>query len=130
MPGSTDDEENVEEGWRQGEDIDDDDHSNGLLGQEQAEDYDPEADDADEAFINRARGNRRSDALLSCPGCLTTVCIDCQAHAYKDGQYRAMFSINTRSACYFSPSVSLTRCRSSVTVTAALELRKVGLSMS
>ena len=96
MPDSTDEDENVEEGWQQEEDDDDDYPSKGLPDQQRSEDYDPSADDADQAFIDRARGNRRSDALLSCPGCLTTVCIDCQAHTYKDGQFRAMFSINTR----------------------------------
>ena len=95
MPDSTDEDENGE-GWQQGGDEDDDDLSSGLPDQQRSEDYDPNADDADQAFIDKVRGNRRSDALLSCPGCLTTVCIDCQAHTYKDGQFRAMFSINTR----------------------------------
>lgn len=95
MPGSTDDEENIYD-LEHAIDEDDDDLSNGLPEPEEADNYDPKADDADQAFIDKARGNRRSDALLSCPGCLTTVCVDCQAHAYKDGQFRAMFSINTR----------------------------------
>ena len=95
MPRSTDDEENIDDSER-AVDEDDDDLSNGLPEHEEAEDYDPKADDADQAFIDKVRGNRRSDALLSCPGCLTIVCVDCQAHAYKDGQFRAMFSINTR----------------------------------
>lgn len=118
MPDSTDEEENAEEGWQQEEDVDDDDPSNGLPDQQRSEDYDPNADDADQTFIDRARGNRRSDALLSCPGCLTTVCIDCQAHAYKDGQFRAMFSINTR--------VDKSRQVSSTTPTGRREKRRRG----
>jgi hypothetical protein len=95
MPGSTDGEEFTVD-LEHFADEDDEDLSNGLPEHGDAEEYDPKADDADQAFIDKARGKRRSDALLSCPGCLTTVCIDCQAHAYIDGQYRAMFSINTR----------------------------------
>jgi hypothetical protein len=40
--------------------------------------YDPEADDKDDAWMHRQRQGRETDALLSCPGCFTTVCIDCQ----------------------------------------------------
>ena len=103
MAVSPDNDEIAEEGWQQ--EADGNELSDGLPEEEQAEDYDPTADDADQAFIDKKRGKRRSDALLSCPGCLTTVCIDCQAHAYKDGQYRAMFSINTRSAIPALPLV-------------------------
>lgn len=62
----------------------------------EAEFYDRDLDDKDEAWVARQRGGRRSDAILSCPGCLTTVCIDCQQHAEKEGQFRAMFCINVR----------------------------------
>ena len=41
---------------------------------------------------------RKSDAILSCPGCLTTVCIDCQQHAVFENQFRAMFTMNCRCA--------------------------------
>lgn len=96
MPGSTADED-LGEASQHSLDGQEDDLSVGLSEEEEAEDFDPNADEADEAYIKKQRGHRRSDALLSCPGCLTTVCIDCQAHDLKDGQYRAMFSINTRS---------------------------------
>ena len=43
---------------------------------------------------SRGQG-RKTDAILSCPGCFTTCCIDCQQHEYKD-QYRAMFVTNCR----------------------------------
>ena len=42
------------------------------------------------------RQGRKSDAILSCPGCLTTVCIDCQQHAVFENQFRAMFTMNCR----------------------------------
>jgi hypothetical protein len=37
---------------------------------------------------------RSSDAILSCPRCFTTVCMDCQEHERYAGQYRAMFVMN------------------------------------
>ena len=58
--------------------------------------YDPEADERDEAWVHKARGALRSDAILSCPLCFTTLCIDCQQHAKYDGQFRAMFVMNCR----------------------------------
>ena len=61
-----------------------------------AEFYDPAADDLDEKWASKQRQGRKSDAVLSCPGCLTTVCIDCQQHADFEGQFRAMFTINCR----------------------------------
>lgn len=36
----------------------------------------------------------RSDAVLDCPACMTTLCIDCQKHATFPHQYRAMFVMN------------------------------------
>ena len=44
------------------------------------------------------RQGRKSDAILSCPGCLTTVCIDCQQHAVFENQFRAMYTMNCRCA--------------------------------
>lgn len=61
-----------------------------------AEFYDSEADDKDQVWAQKQRQGRRSDAVLSCPGCLTTVCIDCQRHEYITTQYRAMFVRNCR----------------------------------
>merc|ERR1712129_176686 len=37
---------------------------------------------------------RYSDAILSCPCCLTIVCMDCQRHEKFENQYRAMFVMN------------------------------------
>jgi len=42
------------------------------------EHYDGKLDDKDEAWAVKQRGGHTSDALLSCPCCLTTLCIDCQ----------------------------------------------------
>ena len=53
--------------------------------------YDPDADDADEQALHSARNGRHSDALLSCPCCFTTVCVDCQQHATDSALFRAMF---------------------------------------
>jgi len=50
----------------------------------------------DEAWAAKLRQGRKSDAVLSCPACLTTVCIDCQQHALAEGQFRAMFVMNCR----------------------------------
>lgn len=41
-----------------------------------------------------AKEKIRSDAILSCPGCMTTLCIDCQQHVCYANQYRAMFVLN------------------------------------
>jgi len=35
-----------------------------------------------------------SDAVLNCPACFTTLCLDCQRHEYYSSQYRAMFVMN------------------------------------
>lgn len=37
---------------------------------------------------------RNTDAVLSCPRCFTTVCMDCQQHEKYANQYRAMFVMN------------------------------------
>lgn len=37
---------------------------------------------------------RHSDAVLSCPYCFTTVCMDCQRHSKKKSRFRAMFVMN------------------------------------
>ena len=37
---------------------------------------------------------RTSDAVLSCPRCFTTVCMDCQQHERYANQFRAMFVMN------------------------------------
>ncbi|GFR39703.1 hypothetical protein Agub_g182, partial [Astrephomene gubernaculifera] len=78
-----------------GEEDDDDTSSTGSDQQQEPDPfYDEAADDADEAWANRQRGGRVSDAVLSCPGCFTTLCIDCQRHEKFHQQYRAMFVMN------------------------------------
>ncbi|GFR82680.1 E2F-associated phosphoprotein [Elysia marginata] len=68
--------------------------------------YDPYMDDKDQKWVDKQRqrnGNKsggkqgkkaNSDALLDCPACLTTLCIDCQRHEIHKNQYRAMFVMN------------------------------------
>lgn len=84
--------------------------------------YDENADNEDEAYVyNCLRGGaaetstvaesvakmssssdkskqiakpRNSDAVLSCPCCLSIVCMDCQQHERYANQYRAMFVMN------------------------------------
>lgn len=73
-----------------------DSDSEAVPDQQHAEFYDSGADEKDEAYIQKERQGRQSDAILSCPGCLTTVCIDCQRHEYITTQYRAMFVRNCR----------------------------------
>ncbi|XP_035290012.1 E2F-associated phosphoprotein [Anguilla anguilla] len=78
--------------------------------------YDPDEDDRDQAWVDAKRreyrsrkklpgsANRRektealpsSDAVLNCPACMTTLCLDCQRHEKFRTQYRAMFVMNCR----------------------------------
>ncbi|KAF1375239.1 hypothetical protein PFLUV_G00237490 [Perca fluviatilis] len=77
--------------------------------------YDPDKDDRDQAWVDARRrryevrkrpaaGSRSqprqsqslpsSDAVLNCPACMTTLCLDCQRHEKYRTQYRAMFVMN------------------------------------
>ncbi|XP_062863475.1 E2F-associated phosphoprotein [Trichomycterus rosablanca] len=76
--------------------------------------YDPDEDDRDQAWVDAKRKEYRSqrgpatsaqkkkqsqplpnsDAVLNCPACMTTLCLDCQRHVKYRGQYRAMFVMN------------------------------------
>ncbi|TNN41969.1 E2F-associated phosphoprotein [Liparis tanakae] len=77
--------------------------------------YDPDKDDRDQAWVDARRrryhGRKRpaagarpqpgrgqalmsSDAVLNCPACMTTLCLDCQRHEKYRTQYRAMFVMN------------------------------------
>ncbi|XP_007882720.2 E2F-associated phosphoprotein [Callorhinchus milii] len=70
--------------------------------------YDPEQDEKDQAWVDMQRRSYRglsrrpskeqptvtSDAVLNCPSCMTTLCLDCQRHELYPGQYRAMFVMN------------------------------------
>ncbi len=58
--------------------------------------YDPDADDKDLEWVHKQRKGRKTDAILSCPCCFTTLCIDCQQHAQQQEQYRAMFTMNCK----------------------------------
>lgn len=66
--------------------------------------YDPDEDEDNERWAQRQRQKHfhpdpsqrtpplpNSDAVLNCPGCMTVLCRDCQAHETNAGQYRAMF---------------------------------------
>ncbi|XP_060118081.1 E2F-associated phosphoprotein [Heteronotia binoei] len=78
--------------------------------------YDPEEDKRDQEWVDRQRrryhnirsarpeGKQKeskrlpaipsSDAVLNCPACMTTLCLDCQRHETYRTQYRAMFVMN------------------------------------
>ncbi|KAI1895592.1 hypothetical protein AGOR_G00107830 [Albula goreensis] len=77
--------------------------------------YDPDEDDRDQAWVDSKRQQYRasrkqlpgstnrkdkpqalpsSDAVLNCPACMTTLCLDCQRHEKYRTQYRAMFVMN------------------------------------
>merc|ERR1712013_957384 len=74
-----------------------------------AEYYDPDIDKQNEqwmadkrcAFIPKQAPTEgvkdkkcKSDAMLNCPACLSTVCLDCQRHEKYKTQYRAMFVLS------------------------------------
>ena len=56
--------------------------------------YDPELDDKDAAWVAKQRSGHASDAILSCPGCFTTLCLDCQQHEQYHNQFRAVSAYN------------------------------------
>lgn len=68
--------------------------------------YDPNADDEDEKWVlkqreklkvkdkNKPKALPNSDAVLDCPSCMSTLCLDCQRHSSYKSQYRAMFVLN------------------------------------
>ncbi|XP_029899995.1 E2F-associated phosphoprotein isoform X2 [Myripristis murdjan] len=77
--------------------------------------YDPDEDDRDQAWVDarraahscsrrrpaalgsrpgQPRGLPSSDAVLNCPACMITLCLDCQRHEKYRTQYRAMFVMN------------------------------------
>jgi len=82
--------------------------------------YDPMSDGKDQVWMDKRRANYfskhakkqedtteasgdkeknadtlpNSDAVLNCPACFTTLCVDCQRHDFYQGQYRAMFVVN------------------------------------
>lgn len=72
--------------------------------------YDPDIDEDNERWVEQQRrsyqphqpeGSKQkrlpnSDAVLDCPACMTTLCLDCQRHDVYDNQYRAMFVTNCK----------------------------------
>ncbi|KAM0938778.1 putative E2F-associated phosphoprotein [Dioscorea sansibarensis] len=58
--------------------------------------YDPNLDEKDELWVRKQRKGQGSDAVLSCPACFTTLCLDCQRHEKYLTQYRAMFVMNCK----------------------------------
>mmetsp|Transcript_13026 Transcript_13026/g.19171 ORF Transcript_13026/g.19171 Transcript_13026/m.19171 type:complete len:203 (-) Transcript_13026:4055-4663(-) len=83
--------------------------------------YCPDMDDTDEAWVHKnlrsdiskpvanksalhdgtesqqrevLESEKTTDAVLSCPCCFTTVCMDCQRHVKYPNQFRAMFVMN------------------------------------
>ncbi|KAJ4911769.1 hypothetical protein Rs2_06390 [Raphanus sativus] len=58
--------------------------------------YDSDLDDKDELWMAKKRDGRTSDAVLSCPACFTTVCLECQRHEQYVTQYRAVFVVNCK----------------------------------
>lgn len=58
--------------------------------------YDPHLDDKDELWVQKRRKSHFSDAILSCPACFTTLCLECQRHEKYVTQYRAIFVVNCK----------------------------------
>lgn len=56
--------------------------------------YDSDLDAKDELWVHKKRQGRYSDAVLSCPACFTTLCLECQRHEKYVTQYRAVFVVN------------------------------------
>lgn len=42
--------------------------------------YDSDIDYKDESWVQKKRKGGTSDAVLSCPSCFTTLCLDCQRY--------------------------------------------------
>ncbi|CAL8990405.1 unnamed protein product [Prunus brigantina] len=58
--------------------------------------YDSDIDDKDELWVQTKRKGRTSDAVLCCPSCFTTLCLECQRHEKYVTQYRAVFVVNCK----------------------------------
>ncbi|XP_057736695.1 uncharacterized protein LOC130951953 isoform X3 [Arachis stenosperma] len=58
--------------------------------------YDPDLDDKDEKWVQKKRQQCGSDAVLSCPACFTTLCLQCQRHEKYVTRYRAVFAVNCK----------------------------------
>ncbi|KAJ0462284.1 putative E2F-associated phosphoprotein [Helianthus annuus] len=58
--------------------------------------YDPKLDDKDQLWVQKKKKGQYSDAVLSCPACFTTLCLECQRHEKYVTQYRAVFVVNCK----------------------------------
>ncbi|KAK9051142.1 hypothetical protein SSX86_027768 [Deinandra increscens subsp. villosa] len=58
--------------------------------------YDPNLDDKDQLWVQKKKKGQYSDAVLSCPACFTTLCLECQRHEKYVTQYRAVFVVNCK----------------------------------
>ncbi|XP_071701306.1 uncharacterized protein [Rutidosis leptorrhynchoides] len=58
--------------------------------------YDPNLDDKDQLWVQKKRKGQYSDAVLCCPACFTTLCLECQRHEKYVTQYRAVFVVNCK----------------------------------
>ncbi|XP_010249646.1 PREDICTED: E2F-associated phosphoprotein [Nelumbo nucifera] len=58
--------------------------------------YDSDLDEKDERWVHKKRKGHTSDAVLSCPACFTTLCLECQRHEKYVTQYRAIFVVNCK----------------------------------
>lgn len=78
--------------------LSDDSSSSGRaeLADAEPEFYDPDADERNERWVARLRAGSRTDAILSCPQCFTTLCVECEQHATRDNQFRARHVLNCR----------------------------------
>ncbi|GAU18080.1 hypothetical protein TSUD_51910 [Trifolium subterraneum] len=74
--------------------------------------YDPELDDKDEKWIHKKRHGSDSDAVLCCPACFTTLCLECQRHEKYLTQYRAIFVTNCKIEDKQVPTQSSSKSRS------------------
>nr|XP_027189764.1 E2F-associated phosphoprotein isoform X2 [Cicer arietinum] len=50
----------------------------------------------DEKWIHKKKHGCDSDAVLCCPACFTTLCLECQRHEKYLTQYRAIFVVNCK----------------------------------
>ncbi|KAI6675006.1 hypothetical protein NL676_002912 [Syzygium grande] len=77
--------------WKEMEGVSEDDEIDYSV---KPEFYDPDLDDKDELWIKKKRNGRATDAVLSCPACFTTLCLECPRHEKYVTQYRAIFVMN------------------------------------
>lgn len=54
--------------------------------------YDSDLDVKDESWVQKKRNGRASDAVLSCPACFTTLCLECQRYVYPVMNFQCPFS--------------------------------------